>query len=390
MDFKEKIHLVFSNNKLAIYVIGLLIGVAMGIINPLASTHLKENNIGSLWIGIVSSSFFLFMAIGSMCIDRKMRNKSIKGTILSGCIIAAVAVSIFPFSSNLYILLLLMMIIGFGISLNMVGIQTMLQSLIREDIRGMINGLYSLYFAIGFVISSVVGPMLYEVKSWVPFMIAMTVLMLCPIIVVLNFKDKIMFSDKPKANVLKKVSIGLQGAFLYGFTETTLTTLYPIFLIHERYSLSELGYALGIFVVGSVIGTIPITYISDRFGREKVLIISILISIFAVLGITVFRDFNLRLIFSFLSGFIIGPIYPVALAISVQNLNKEEMASGTALFTSFYGVGSTIGPFVSSIVMSLLGDEHIFNVCLVLFTIFIIMTYIKSIGMNQKLSVKRK
>ena len=378
MQLKPKIQLVFSNNKWVIYTIGLLIGVAMGIINPLASTKLKENDVGSLWIGIVSSSFFLAMSIGSMFINKKMRNKNIKETILIGGVISAAATIIFPFEYNLFILLLLMMIIGFGISLSMVGVQTMLQELIREDIRGIISGVYSLYFAIGFVFSSVIGPVLYESKPWIPFMIAMVTLLLCPLIVKFNFKEKLIFPETPKINMHKKVSIGLQGAFLYGVTETTLTTLYPVFLIHQKYSLSDVGYALGIFVVGSIIGTIPVTYISDRFGREKILILSIFISIFTVLGISVFNNFTLRLIFSFLSGFIIGPIYPVALAVSVQNLNKEEVALGTTLFTSFYGGGATIGPLISSMAMSLFGDDHIFSVCLVLFTLFMLITYLKS------------
>jgi MFS family permease len=377
MQLKQKIQLVFSNNKWVIYVIGLFIGIAMGIINPLASTHLKENNVGSLWIGIVSSSFFLFVSIGSIYIDKNLRNTSIQDTMIVGGMIAAVAVSIFPFVSNLFILLLLMMIIGFCIGLNMVGVQTILQALASEDVRGIINGVYSLYFAIGFVLSTVIGPVLYEYKTWIPFMFSSVTLLLCLVIVKLSLKEKLVFLEKTKVNTFKKVSIGLQGAFLYGFTETTLTTLYPVFLIHQKYNLSELGYALGIFVLGSIVGIIPITYISDRFGRERTLIISIVISIFTFLGIAVLNNFALRLIFSFLSGLIIGPIYPIALAISVQNLNKEEMASGISSFTSFYGIGSTIGPIISSVTMSLFGDDQIFSVCLVLFTIFIFTIYIK-------------
>lgn len=376
---KPKIQLLFSKKKWVVYSIGLLIGIAMGVINPLASTHLKEKNVGSLWIGIISSSFFLFMSVGSIYIDKSCRNKSIKKSMLLGSIIAAIAASIFPFVSNLFVLLLLMMIIGFGISLNMVGVQTILQGLAREDIRGTINGMYSLCFAIGFVFSSVIGPILYEYKIWIPFMFSAGALIISQLIVNLKFKEKLFFSDKPKVKILKKVSSGLQGAFLYGFTETTLTTLYPIFLIHQKYNLSDIGYTLGIFVVGSIIGTIPITYISDKLGREKILKISIFISIFTVLGIVVINNITLRLVFSFLSGLIIGPIYPIALANSVQNLNEEELASGTSLFTSFYGIGSTIGPLISSITMSLFGDNHIFSVCLVLFTAFIVITYFKQL-----------
>lgn len=377
MALKQKIHLLFSDNKWVLYLIGLLIGISMGIINPLASTHLEKSNTSNLWIGTISSSFFFAMSIGSICIDKKMRNKNIKGIILVGSVLAAMACGIFPLVSNLFILLLLMMIMGFFISLSIVGVQTMLQALTEERTRGIISGLYSFYFAIGFVFSAVIGPKLYIYKPWLPFIIPTVTLILCPVIINLNFHETVIFSQKSKANVLKKVSIGLKGAFLYGFTETTLVTLYPIFLIHEKYNLSNIGYALGIFVVGSIVGTIPMTYISDKFGREKTLIIMISISIFTALGITIFSSFVLKLIFSFLSGVVIGPIYPLALAVSVQKLSREEIPWGTSLFTSFYGIGSTVGPLISSVAMSLFGDNYIFSVCLLIFVMFLFTTIVK-------------
>lgn len=379
MAFKEQIMLLFGKNKWVLYIMGLLIGMAMGIINPLASTHLEKSNVGTLWIGIISSSFFLFMSIGSIFIDKKMRNKNIKGLILFGSLVTAVACGIFPTVSNLYISLLLMIIMGFGISFNLIGAQTMLHDLTKSETRGIVSGLFSFHFALGFIFSSVLGPQIYVSNTRLPFMIPIITLILCPIIVSLNFQEKLILPDKPKGNVLRKVAVGLQGAFSYGFTETTLITLYPIFLLHQKYSLTYLGYALGIFVMGSIVGTIPVTHISDKFGREKTLLIIILISVFSVLGIIIFKSFLLRLFFSFLSGATIGPIYPLSLAVTVQNLAKEEIPSGTSLFTSSYGVGSTLGPFISSTAMSLLGDGYIFSVCLLFFIIFLLTTYLKRV-----------
>jgi len=376
MALKEKLPLLFEKNKWVLYTVGLLIGMAMGIINPLASTHLEKNNVGTLWIGIVSSSFFLFMSIGSIFIDKKMRNKNIKGLILVGSLVTSAACGIFPLVSNLVSLLLLMIIMGVGISFNIIGAQIMLQDLTEDNTRGIVSGMYSFYFAIGFVFSSVIGPQLYFTNAELPFMIPIVTLLFCPIIISLNFREKLVLPEKPQGNVLKKVSIGLQGAFSYGFTETTLITLYPIFLLHQAYSLANLGYALGIFVVGSIVGTIPMTYISDKFGREKILILSILLAIFTILGIIAFDALAVRLIFSFLSGATIGPIYPLALAVTVQNLDKQEIPSGTALFTSSYGVGSTMGPLISSTAMSLWGDGYIFSVCLLFFVIFLLTTYL--------------
>ncbi|MBU3112555.1 MFS transporter [Clostridium lacusfryxellense] len=377
MELREKIHLVFGNNKWVLYIVGLLIGTALGIINPLASTHLEKNNVGNIWIGTISSSFFLFMSIGSIIISKKMKDKNIKVYILVGSLIAAMACGIFPLVSNLYILLLLMITMGFGISFNIVVVQTMVQNLAEAGTRGIVSGLYSFYFAIGFVLSSIIGPQLYISKSWIPFMIPIVTLILCPIILNYNFSEGLIFPEKSKGNVLKKVSIGLQGAFAYGFTETTLITLYPIFLLHQEYSLTNLGYALGIFVVGSIVGTIPMTYISDKYSRVNTLIIIIFISVFTISGIIISDSFVIRLIFSFLSGLVIGPIYPLSLAVTVQNLRKEEIPYGTSLFTSSYGIGSTVGPLISSTAMSLLGDGYIFSVCILIFVIFLFTRYMK-------------
>lgn len=387
MELQVKMNLLFGKSKWVLYIIGLFIGIAMGIINPLASTHLEQNNVSSICIGIVESSFFLFMSIGSAYINKRMSNKNIKTIILVGSITSAIACGIFPFVSSLFLFILLMVVMGFGISFNIVGVQTILQNLTGDDTRGVVSGLYSFYFAIGFVLSSVIGPKLYIYSSWLPFMIPIITLLLCPFILNSNFKGKLLFPGKLKENVLKKVTIGLQGAFLYGFTETTLVTLYPIFLLHKNYSLSNLGYAVAIFVVGSIIGTIPMTYISDKFGHEKILIVIITISIFTVLGIIGFNSFWMKLVCSFLSGFVIGPIYPLALAVTVQKLGREEISSATSLFTSSYGIGSTIGPLVSSTAMSLLGDNYIFSVCLLIFIVFLFTTYLKRGTYQSKLAV---
>ena len=121
-EFKRKC--IFAASKKKWVLVGLFLGTAMGIINPLASTHLEKNNVGNLYIGIISSSFFLFMSIGSILIDKKMRNRDMKGVILLGALAAAVACGIFPLATNLFLWLFLMIIMGFGISADMVGVQT--------------------------------------------------------------------------------------------------------------------------------------------------------------------------------------------------------------------------------------------------------------------------
>lgn len=152
------------------------------------------------------------MSIGSILMDKRMRNKDIKGVMLLGALAAAGACGIFLWSQT-YFSGFLMVIMGFGISADMVGVQTMLHNLTEDNTRGIVSGLYSFCFAVGFIFSSVTGPQLYIYRTWFPFMVPIVALILCPIIIGFNFKEKLIFPEKPEGNVLGKVFIGLQGRF---------------------------------------------------------------------------------------------------------------------------------------------------------------------------------
>ncbi|AWC34061.1 MFS transporter [Bacillus cytotoxicus] len=369
---REKYSRFFDEKKWLIYGIALFIGVAMGMISPLATTHMVHHHIGNIGVGAVSSSFFLFIALGSLYLDRKMRGKDIHFTIVIGLLCASVGSVLFPFVTSVFLWFLLMSIMGMGISFNLVGIQTGLQKVTKEDIRAAVSGLYTFSFAMGLVVSSVFGPIMYQYKAWLPFLIGSMSLGMGALLIYSKLKGFFLLAAYPEEKVMSRIKLPLLGAFTYGFSETTLITLYPMFLLSQSFNLSEIGYALGVFVVGGIIGAIPITYAADKIGRGKCLAICLFIAIFVVLGILVYDDLVSKLIFSFLAGFAIGPLYPLTWALSIQRLNERELPSGTALFNITYGLGSTIGPFLSAVIMRVLGNEHIFSLCLLLFIVLLI------------------
>ena len=111
---------------------------------------------------------------------------------------------------------------------------------------------------------------------------------------------------------------------------------------------------------------------ADKIGRKKCLGLTIFFSLFSIIGVMIFDTFSSKLIFSFIAGFTIGPIYPLSLSLSVQDLTQEEVLSGVAMFTFAYGIGSTAGPFISSISMKYLGNNYIFSFSFIIFVILLI------------------
>lgn len=355
----------------------------MGIITPLATTHMSKQGVGPIGIGIISSSFFFALVLGSILGDRKMRGKDLTQPIITGLLMTALCAVFFPLVGNPLLWLTLMFTMGIGISFNLVGIQTALHQLSHDQNRAMVSGVYTLCYAFGFVISSVVGPMIYERNANIPFNLSAFSLVLGAFLIFFLLKGTMVISPHPEEKVFTKILVPLFGAFAYGFSETTLVSLYPLYLLSQNIDLSQIGYALGIFVLGSLVGAVPVTYLGDKMGREKSMILSLVISIFAIVGIILFEGLLGKLVFSFIAGFTVGPIYPLTLAMSVQNLSAKELPSGTALFNMSYGLGSAAGPFLSSLVMGIFGNAYIFSLCLFLFTLLLIGMIVRKHSSSQ-------
>lgn len=115
-----------------IYVVALLVGTAMGMFIPIATTHMTTLELDSLWIGTISSAFFIALAVGSVYIDRKMRGKDFSVMVVMGLFITAISAIAFPHTTSPILWLLLMLAMGTGISFNLVGIQTAMHVFFRK------------------------------------------------------------------------------------------------------------------------------------------------------------------------------------------------------------------------------------------------------------------
>ena len=362
----------FSKPLGIIYGIALLAGSAVGALIPTASAHMSREGLSDAWIGFLSSAFFLLMALGSVRAERIMAGRDVSFGVMAGLLVTASCAAVFPFVHDRWIWLVLMSLMGTGIGFNMVGVQTALHRFSTEQSRSANSGIYSLLFAVGFIAASSAGPAVYARIHWIVFSFGAGCLVLAALLVRLRLKDRLVLEAAPRRTASGRIRIPLFGAFLYGFSETTVISLYPVFLLNEGFEVGRIGLALGVFALGCVAGTVPVTVLADRLGRRRLLAGSVAVSILALLGIMASEPFWLVAVFSFLAGFVVGPVYPLTMSLVPDGLRDEEIASGMAMFTLFYGLGSAAGPFLSSVAMSLFGNRHLFLLSLILSVLFLV------------------
>ena len=156
-------------------------------------------------------------------------------------------------------------------------------------------------------------------------------------------------------SVNKTTILSSFGMFLDGYQLTVIA--FAVILIQNYIPLSSLEYGLIIasVIIGAIIGTIMVGYISDLFGRRRIylstlifFIIFDLISVFSV-------NFIMLFISRVFLGIVLGAEYPVANSYIAEVTPDEKRGFYLAMATVFFSIGS-ISSAIVAIYMFPLGN----------------------------------
>ncbi len=365
----------FSTGLPALYTIAFLSGISIGLFNPFISTLMAQSQVDELWIGANSTLYFLMIALGTPLVAKILPQIGLRKSMMLGLMIMGFSAPLFPFTTQLSLWFVIRAVMGFGCCLYLVCGQTALNYFCDESKRGITNGLYTLAFSFGFGIGPVLGSYLYNLSPKLTFSLGGLLILSGVFVVWLGLPEKsVTFQASVRTELFRKLKLPLQSAFAYGFVESTLVSLYPVYLLQQNYSVEQIGLTFAVFVVGGLIVTLPITHLADRFGRLKVLLITVCAIIFSILSLSVVTNPIATQILAFMVGASVSPVLPLAIAMIGDKLSRNELSSGIALLTAIYSFGCTLGPILSSIVMQIFGGSQVFSLSTISFAVVLFYT----------------
>jgi MFS family permease len=363
---------IFSRSLVALYTISLLSGFSMGIFNPLISVLMEQHGVNQIIIGANASVYYLCVALFSPFASKLIGKHGLGKTIVLGICITTLATALFPLTNNVGIWFVLRAFMGVGICLYMVAGQTGLNLYANSSRRGVIVATHGAAFGIGFMISPLIGSWLYVVSPKLAFLFGGAVIF-CGVLVIFFLNEIIV--KKPYSismNLFRKISVALQGAFIYGALEGIIVTLLPIILLRKAIPVALTSLPLPLFMIASGIGMIPVSYFSDKFGQFRVLFLSAIAGLLTLLGMFfVDSSYSISIGAVFL-GLSLGTFFPITLAMIGNQLSASEMPAGSALFTASFSYGCAAGPLCSALFMTLFGAAHVFTFIAILLMFLIV------------------
>lgn len=170
-------------------------------------------------------------------------------------------------------------------------------------------------------------------------------------------------AEKVSLKLLFKSSpLGVFTLFTSGMAAACLFSMSPVYATSEGFTLAQTSTFMALTIFGGVVFQFPIGWLSDKYDRRKVLI-GVAIATAASCAMAVFLS-AVSIYALYFAMFMIGgtslTIYGLASAHTNDHLTPAQTVAASATMIMVNGVGSIVGPILSSTFMNMIAPWMLF------------------------------
>jgi MFS family permease len=187
--------------------------------------------------------------------------------------------------------------------------------------------------------------------------------------------------------VLKLSPLGVVSCFYCGLLYAALLNMLPIFASDNGIEDLDLSLFMGTAISGAIILQFPIAYLSDHFDRRKIMLAMVLtimcVSLLIPMLITLGMFYVSLVCIAVLTG-MAACLYPMSMSETFDKVLKEQILAAMSALLVIYALGSILGPYLASVVMSLYGSSALFSLMAIAASTLLIFIIMR---MQQRLSL---
>lgn len=168
--------------------------------------------------------------------------------------------------------------------------------------------------------------------------------------------------------------LGSIGCVAVGLTNSSFRTLSPVYAEQIGMSVTDVVTFVSIGIIGGALIQYPLGYLSDRWDRRRVLLLTTACAMLSALMIVFLAGTsamaNFALVFVF--GSFAMPLYSLSAAHANDRAGKGEFVLVNAALMMFYSFGAIGGPMLASFFMESFGPASLFIFCATIYATFVL------------------
>jgi len=317
-------------------------------------------------IGMVMVCYSAGFVLGSLYADRVVRRVGHIRAFAVFSALAAMAALIYPMTYNVWYWGLLRGIGGLSIAALFVTIESWFSAVATNANRSKIFSLYQVAAysaaASGQLLIGNGNPINYALFSMAALFIVAAIIPLS--LSRMQSPEVSESADRMSLFRLARLApVGVTAAFGSGIFLGSFYSLVPLFASLTGLETAQISYYMFGAILSAMLLAWPIGWVCDRFRRSSVLmLISVLAgAACAANALIVHEAFLPRLIALCLCMGLASTVYSIAVAITNDMMDSSQIIAASSGLLLSYGLGSVVGPLLSSALMELFGPPALFQ-----------------------------
>jgi MFS family permease len=350
-----------------------VLGLSLGLTLPLLSLSMEAIGASASVVGTSALLQALASFVASVVAPAVIFVVGNKRLLAASLLLCGVTIGLYAGAHDIPSFFIFRAFNGLALGFIFVATEATLIAESPPDKRSQIMGIYMMSLAAGSAAGPMIGFPLYEVGSYLPYIVAAAicavslaaVLFLIPAISVPKRPEGIAFP-------IVRIIVPLGASFLFGFVLEGILSLIALYLKGVGLRSFEMGIVVTGFDLGGILLLYPLTKFADRFGKMRFMAAASLVCGAFFFVVPSFPVFAMLALLTFIGGGVVNTLYPVGMAIVGDELTEPHYPRAAALLgAAFYG-GGMLGPFCLSQAMDRLGYDYLFYVAgamVLLFTV---------------------
>jgi MFS family permease len=342
-------------NLAAVFSASFGVGLIFGFQPPLMALVLERGGASSFEIGAVSSISTVAVMLCGPLYPRAIRRLGVRPAIILGIAVSTAMLFVMPLLPGFGGWLALRFVTGCALGLEWIASEIWLNRLSTDQSRGTVMGAYATVFAAGVM----AGPLLLQVtgtSGWRPFAAGALCLALTAL-PLFAARDRSTREDGPPEGlqwlrIARAAPTVMVAALIAGLVESAYVSLLPVFALLRGLDEPHSLVLVTVFLAGNVLLQLPIGWLADRLGRQRVLALCAAMCVIgpivlsAVMGIP-WLEWPLLLLWG---GTMYG-FYTQGIALLGESYPHAELADANTVFVVVYCAGGIVGPSLGGLAM---------------------------------------
>ncbi len=328
-------------------------GIGFGLVTPVTVMLLELNHAPSFITGSTAMAGYLSIFIFSRYTGRLIDRFNVKRILTAGLFLWMISALAHLFWYVYPLLYIVKIFMGIGGTLIFVSTEVMINFYSDDTNRGRNIGLYVVILSAGIAAGSL---LIWTIKiaNWVPFVIGSSIVFVVFVLQTLmmaeiEIRDKDEVAEKMPVAAMPLLS--LLSAAVYGFFESSVVVVLPLYGLRNNFTGDEVSYFLASFVTGGIVLLYFIGHLADKLSKHLLLlVISFLLGLLFLFPALLMNFAFLTAVFFFIGG-IVPAFYTVGLNYTVEKTQKKFMTQANGYFIMMYGAGTIAGPILGALLV---------------------------------------